>query len=109
MSVLPLPRTTTFDQEVVAEPAEPHIDIATLDIAMPPAPGIIAEHEALSSTRAIVPPQPSRSTIDSTRVLAPTPRPMLVASPLDLRRPRHYPPRLWFLESSRMERELHRL
>jgi hypothetical protein len=104
MSVLPLPRTSTSDQEVFAEPAEPLIDIA-----MPLAPGVVAEHEALSSTRATVPPQPSRSTIDSTRVLAPAPRPMLVASPLDLRRPRHYPPRLWFLESSRMERELHRL
>jgi hypothetical protein len=104
MSVLAAPRTSTSDEEVVAEPVEPLIDIS-----MPPAPGVIAEHEALSSTRATVPPQPSRSAIDSTPVLAPAPRPMLVASPLDLRLPRHYPPRLWFLDNSRMERELHRL
>ena len=71
MSVLAVPRTSTSDEEVVADPVEPLIDIA-----MPPTPGVIAEHEAPSSTRAIVPPQPSRSTIDSTPVLAPAPRPM---------------------------------
>jgi hypothetical protein len=104
MSVLPAPRTTTSEEEVVAEPVAPLIDVG-----MPPAPDVIAEHEALSSTRATVPPQPSRWTIDSTRVFAPAPRPMLVASRLDLCPPRHYPPRLGFLDSSRMERELHRL
>ena len=103
MSVLPAPRTGTPDEEVVGEPVAPLIDIG-----MPPALDVIAEREALLRPRPTV-PQASRSAMDATRPLAPAPRPILVASPLDLRRPRHYPPPSRFLDSSRMDRELHRL
>lgn len=84
MSVIPVIRTNTYEEEGVSEPLAPLVDIR-----IPPAPDVIAEQG----------PGRSPGAGDATR-------PVLSISPLDLRAPRHYPARLGFLEPAATERAI---
>jgi hypothetical protein len=103
MSVIPAALTHESEEELVAESVPPRIDVPA-----PPAPGVFAEHNAVSSTAAEVLRQPTRRGIRATPIGAAATRPMLVDSPLDLHAPQHHPQDLGFLESARMEREIAR-
>jgi hypothetical protein len=99
MSVIPATRTNTSEEEVVSEPVAPLIDVGR-----PPAPHVIAENDPGRSPAAVqLRPNPSRN--GATPAIAAA-RPMLKTSPLDLRPPRHYPPRLDFLEHSETGRAM---
>lgn len=93
MSVIAATRTNTSEEEAVSKPVAPLIDV---EVA--PSPDVIAEHDPGRSAAAVqLPPNPSRNGANPAVAAA---RPMLRTSPLDLRPPRHYPPRLDFLEPS---------
>jgi hypothetical protein len=101
MSLLPAAWTRTREEEVAAEPV-----VALIDVGTPPAPGVIAERDAVSSTAAAVPLRPGPSRNGVTPAVAAALRPMLRISPLDLRPPRHYPERLDFLEPAELARDI---
>jgi hypothetical protein len=92
---------------VVAEPIPPRIDIK-----LPPTPIVITEQAVVFSTAAAVPLQPTRWWTAATRAVGLALR---MVGQCARRRPRPqrvffaYPPRLDFLDSSRTEREMHRL
>jgi hypothetical protein len=93
MSVIPATRTNTSEEEVVPEPVAP-----VIDVRMPPAPDVIAEHNPGRSAAAVqLRPNPSRNGAAPAVAAA---RPTLRISPLDLRSPRRYPSSLDFLEPS---------
>ena len=80
--------------QVVAESIPPQIDIE-----LPPAPIVITEQAVVFSTAAAVPLQPTHWWTAATRAVGLALQRVFFA----------YPPRLDFLDSSRMEREMHRL
>jgi hypothetical protein len=102
MSVLPAARTRTSEEGPVAKSVPPLVHLE-----VPAAPNVITEHEVVLSTAAAVPLTHWRTA--ATPVVAIATGAAGVASRSDLYPPRHYPPRLDFLETSRMEREMHRL
>lgn len=101
MSVLPAPRIDNPGHELDVKSVS-----ALIDVAAPPAAGVPAEHPAVSTTAAVTapPPAPVR-----TEAIAPDMQQESPTLPLDLRQPRYYPPRMLFLEPSRMKREMRRL
>ena len=80
--------------QVVAESIPPQIDIE-----LPPAPIVITEQTVIFSTAAAVALQPTHWWTAATRAVGQALQRAFFA----------YPPRLDFLDSSRMEREMHRL
>ena len=99
MSVIPVARTNTSAGEVVSEHVATHIDVG-----MSPAPDIIANHDPGRSAAAVqLRPTPSQNCATPTVA---TTGPIFRISPLDLRRPRHYPPRLDFLEPAETARAM---
>ena len=80
--------------QVVAESIPPQIDIE-----LPPAPIVITEQAVVFSTAAAVPLQPTHRWTAATRAVGQALQRVFFA----------YPPRLDFLDSSRMDREMHRL
>jgi len=80
--------------QVVAESIPPQIDIES-----PPAPIFITEQAVAFSTAAAVPLQPTHWWTAATRAVGQALQRVFF----------DYPPRLDFLDSSRMEREMHRL
>jgi hypothetical protein len=80
--------------QVVAESIPPQFDIE-----LPPAPIFITEHAVAFSTAAAVSPQRTHWWTAATRAVGQALQRRFVA----------YPPRLDFLDSSRMDREMHRL
>jgi hypothetical protein len=99
MSVIPVTRTNTSAEEVVSEYVAPHVDVG-----MSPAPDVIADHDPGRSPVAVqLRPAPSQN--GATRTVA-APGPIVRISPLDLRPPRHYPPRLDFLEPAETGRAM---
>jgi hypothetical protein len=89
MPVCPAAPIYKSEPELVAEPVPPPIDTA-------------------ASTAAAVPPQPTRRSIQSTRVGVAGNRPVPAALTLDLRSPQHHPRNLGLLESARLDREMAR-
>jgi hypothetical protein len=99
MSVIPATRTNTSAEEVVSEHVAPHIDVG-----MSPPLDVIADHDPGRSPVAVqLRPAPSQN--GATPTVAAT-GPIVRISPLDLRPPRHYPPRLDFLEPAETERAM---
>jgi hypothetical protein len=99
MSVIPATRTNTSAGEAVSEHVAAHIDIG-----MSPAPDIIANHDpGLRPAAVQLRPTPSQNGAPPT--VAAT-EPIFRISPLDLRSPRHYPPRLDFLEPAETARAM---
>lgn len=80
--------------QVVAESIPPQIDIE-----LPPAPIVITEQAVVFSTAAAVPLQRAHWSTAATRAVGLALERVFFA----------YPPRLDFLDSSRMDREMHRL
>ena len=80
--------------QMVAESIPPQIDIE-----LPPAPIVITEQTVIFSTAAAVALQPTHWWTAATRAVGQALQRAFFA----------YPPRLDFLDSSRMDRELHRL
>jgi hypothetical protein len=80
--------------QVVAESIPPQIDIE-----LPPAPIVITEQAVLFSTAAAAALQPTHWWTAATRAVGQAVQRVFFA----------YPPRLDFLDSSRMDREMHRL
>jgi hypothetical protein len=77
---------------------------------VPPAPTLITEQEVLFSTAAAVPARPTRWWTKTTRAVDTAMRAIAATSSTESGpRTRHYLPRQAYLESSRMEREMHRL
>lgn len=76
-------------------------------------PVLISEQQVLFASAAAVPLRPaktSRPWADAVRVIGATLRAVFMESTDDTRpKPRHYPPRNDYLESSRMAREMYRL
>jgi hypothetical protein len=101
MSVIPATRTHTSDEEVVAEPVAPLSDVGVL-----PAAGVIADHDPGAGTPAPMPLRPSPSRDGATPGVAAATRALRRVSPRDFRPPRHYPPRLDFLEPSEVARAM---
>jgi len=101
MSVIPATRTHPSDEEVVAEPLAPPSDNGVL-----PAAGVIADHDPGASTPAPTPLRPIPSRNGATPGVAAATRALRRVSPRDLRPPRHYPPRLDFLEPSEVARDM---
>jgi len=79
---------------LVAESIPPQMDIES-----PPAPIVITEQAVVFSTAAAVPLQPTHWWTAATRAVGQALQRVFFA----------YPPRLDFLDSSRMDREMHRL
>lgn len=99
MSVMPATRTNTSAGEVV-----PQQVVAPIDVGMSPAPDAITNHDSGRSPAAVrLRPAPSQNgpipTVAATR-------PIVGISSLDLRPPRHYPPRLDFLEPAETGRAM---
>src|SRR5690242_12312219 len=90
MSVIADTRTNTSEEEV--------------DVGLSPAPDVIADHDP-GRTAGAVPVRPSPSRNGVIPAVAAT-RPAVRISPLDLRPPRHYPPRLDFLDPSETGRTM---
>ncbi len=99
MSVIPATPINTSEEEVVSEP------VASLfDVGPARALDVIAEQHRNRSPAAVqLRPNPSRN--GATPAVAAA-RPMVRISPLDLRPPRHYPPRLDFLDTSETGRAM---
>lgn len=94
----------TPDAEVVLEAPSP-----LAEVEAKPAPTLITEEEVVFSTAAAVRPSSTRWWTRAVRVLV-GPTRMSVTTAADSRpKRRHYPPRLDFLEDSRMAREMLRL
>ena len=101
MSVIPATRTNTSAEEVASEHVAAH-----LDIGISPAPHVIADHTPGPSAAAVAAqlrPTPSQNGATPTVALT---GPKVRISPLDLRSPRHYPPRLDFLEPNETGRAI---
>jgi hypothetical protein len=83
------------------------------DVEVKPASTLITEQEVIFGTAAALSPPSTRWWTRAARVLAvilAAPTRMFVTTAADSRpKRRHYPPRLDFLEDSRMAREMHRL
>lgn len=103
MSVLPGMPTHTSEKGVIAESVSPPVT----DVGVPP-PGNVAGHVVVSRSPAGPPLRPTSRRADASLVVGVAAGRIVVPSPRDHRR-RHYPPRLHFLEDSRMEREMLRL
>lgn len=110
MSQLPTATPLTLDEEI--EPT-PHAEVVlaapspVADVEEKPAPTLITEQEVVLGTAAALSPPSTRWWTRAARVFAPAR--MLATTASDSRpKPRHYPPRLDFLEDSRMAREMYR-
>jgi hypothetical protein len=99
MSVIPATQTNTSAEEVVSEHVAAH-----LDVGMSPAPDVIANHNPGRSPAAAQ-ARPTHSRNGATPTVAIT-GPIFRISPLDLRSPRHCPPRLDFLEPAETGRAM---
>jgi hypothetical protein len=86
-------------QQEIAESSVDSPDVRT--------PVLITEQEVMFATAAAL--QPAKSGRRWTDVFGATVRAMFVSSTDQPRERRHYPPRIDFLESSRMSREMYRL
>jgi hypothetical protein len=100
MSVIPATRTNTSAEEVVSERVAAH-----LDIGMSSAPDVIASHNP-GRIRAAAQLRPTTSQNGATPTVAATGSIVRRISPLDLRSPRHCPPRLDFLEPAETGRAM---
>jgi hypothetical protein len=99
MSVIPATRTSTSADEVLSEHVAPHVDVG-----ISRAPEVTPDHDPGRSPAGVSPrPTPSQNGAIPT---AATTGPISRISPLDLRPPRHYPPRLDFLEPAETGRAM---
>jgi hypothetical protein len=99
MSVIPATRTNTSADEVVSEHVAPRFDVG-----ISPAPEVTPDHYPGRSP-AGVPLRPTPLQNGAIPTAAAT-GPIGRISPLDLRPPRHYPPRLDFLEPAETGRAM---
>jgi hypothetical protein len=94
-----IPDTRTFTDEVVSEPVA-----ANIDIGVSAAPDVIANQDPGRCSSAVqLRPTPLGNGAISTVVAT---GPLVRISPLDLQSPRHYPPRLDFLEPNETDRAM---
>lgn len=91
-------------QEIADEVTESSVDSLAVRT-----PVLITEQEVMFATAAAVPLQPAKAGRRWTDVIGASLRAMFVSSTDQPRERRHYPPRIDFLESSRMSREMYRL
>jgi hypothetical protein len=99
MSVIPATRTNPSSEEVVSERVAAH-----LDAGMSSAPDVMASHNP-GRIPAAAQLRPTPSPNGATPTVADT-APIVRISPLDLRSPRHCPPRLDFLEPAETGRAM---
>jgi len=94
--------------EIVEEPDDTTVAPAPSGVTREPV--VITEQQVLFATAAAVPLQPAKTRGWFSRVIGSIVSGASETSGGDERpKPRHYPPRNDFLESSRMAREMHRL
>jgi hypothetical protein len=79
------------------------------DVEAPPAPTLITEQEVVFGTAAAVRPPSTTWWARAARVLAAPTRVFVTTAADSQPKRRHYPPRLDFLDDSRMDREMYRL
>jgi hypothetical protein len=108
-TVAPLPlddniEPTTYPKAVLETPSP------LADVEVKSAPTLITEQEVVFSTAVALSPPLTGWWTRVTRVVAVSTRRVFATPAADARpKPRHHPPRLDFLEDSRMAREMHRL
>ena len=94
MSVLPAPRTLIPDKQAV-----PAVGAPSIQVGVPPAPHMITEQRVVFGAAAALPPPLTHWWTAAARVVALAAQRVFLA----------YPPRLAFLDDSRMQREMRRL
>jgi hypothetical protein len=111
MSTLPTATPLALDDEI--EPT-PHAEVVletpspSAEVEAKPAPTLITEQEVVFGTAAALSPS-TRWWRRAARVLAASTRVSVTTAGDSRSKPRHYPPRLDFLDHSRMAREMDRL
>ncbi|BBY07980.1 hypothetical protein MNVI_32980 [Mycobacterium noviomagense] len=109
MSQLPTATPLPFDDDI--EPT-PHAEVvletpaSLAEVKEKPAPTLITEQEVLMGTAAALAPPSTRWWMRAVRVFAAPARVFATTEPDSRPKPRHYPPRLDFMEDSRMAREM---